>query len=1241
MSSERLHALSRYLPMSCLSQNEREFSHWVNRLRGLCSPRRKVTRCLSLLLAVSALIIASLDPLQSKAQETTTSSAIKFLGSSTASTTHLFPVVGQASLLAVDGIGNIYYSDTAQNSVVSMPLGGGVKKTILTGVPSIRAMAADYQGDVFVTSDALNHVVEFQASSGKVMSLGSGLLGAGSLTVTPQGAIDVADTGNNRIVSILPSGVMTVLYNGINAPTAVYADGAGDLYIGNSSGIIAVWTNGQVDRIGQHFSLPVSITQAGSSNLYVVDSGTQQLIETAAGTGQQTPLLGAEDGVVISSVIGTPSGDLYAFDQKNAQIIKLDAQLAMGASRIGVPSALHTLNFEFTTTVSLGSILPVTQGVNDGELIVAGGSCLTNYVYFSGDQCTIVTSALIAHAGAWNGDLTLTDHQGNDLLDYEFFGTGLAPVMAILPGTAQTIYANSYSYGGELIPSSLAIDAADNVYIGDDANQRVLKVSATGSASVLLAGSSTTAGSLQDPLAIALDGKGNVFVANQSAAIGINPNLGSPSTLEPTLFTAIRYGQWGYRNSFVAFMTGLVVQLDGGFVFSDSGNNRVVAVDPTGAGMELISNTDPIGPNKETLGYPLNLAYDPGRNLLVVDYDNNRIVRRSKGGTLSEVFPEGTDIAGQPLSAPMGLAVDPAGNLYIADTGNNRIVGLTPQGYSWTILDESSSIDGANDLPLNNPQTIALDSHGNLYVADVGNERVIKISRSSQNLDFGQSDIGTNLVLPVTVQNIGNLDLTLGQPTIAGSPTDFSLIGATDCAMLPPVTTGNACRYDIQYGASHIGLSLGVLAIPSNSQTASGSTTMIQLIGESRVGVDHLALASQPTKLIAGSSFSYTVRAEDPQGNLVTGYQGSISMSWLNEIPHSSYIFTDADAGSHTFSGKTLKLAGVESLTIKDKANSGLTVSGETVVFAGAPATLTVLAGDHQSVLINTALTPLVVSTHDAFGNLVPGAFVTFASPTKGPSAAGTIGNLVTPDFTDSTGTSFAYLHANGQTGDYIIVATLSTGAEADFSITNEVATPIGGPAFTILAQPQITSFDQLGVASSKVSVSPLRGFSGTVKLACQAPEGVSCELSSIQIPISGNVSSAWSVVEIRVAGAKTTTTTIAKAGLLFLVVFLTRLPLTAFNRSRTILHHWVWLLPGFTFLLVLGCGAGPNTGTSVNSTLPVSKPIKVTVIAVDVSPGTTVPTASVDITINPYKLTANPVPHPPPCRGGARRCTP
>ena len=142
--------------------------------------------------------------------------------------------------------------------------------------------------------------------------------------------------------------------------------------------------------------------------------------------------------------------------------------------------------------------------------------------------------------------------------------------------------------------------------------------------------------------------------------------------------------------------------------------------------------------------WPCGTAVDTNGNVYVADFGND---------TIREVTPVGTNwvvttlagLAGSPGSAngagsaarfngPNGVAVDSAGNLYVADSGNNTIREVTPVGTNWVVTTLAGglvpgSADGTNSAArFNYPCTVTLDTNGNLYVADTKNNTIRKVT---------------------------------------------------------------------------------------------------------------------------------------------------------------------------------------------------------------------------------------------------------------------------------------------------------------------------------------------------------------------------------------------------------------------------------------------------------------------------------------------------------------------------------
>ncbi len=144
------------------------------------------------------------------------------------------------------------------------------------------------------------------------------------------------------------------------------------------------------------------------------------------------------------------------------------------------------------------------------------------------------------------------------------------------------------------------------------------------------------------------------------------------------------------------------------------------------------------------LQYPYGLAVDGSGNVYIADTDNNAVEKVTPSGQLSVIA--GTGNAGPPtvglatssdLREPFAVAVDAAGNVYIADTDGAYVEKVTPTGQLSIIAGDGTSSGtptqgSATATTIGNPSGIAVDSAGNIYIADQTNSRVYKVTPSGQ-----------------------------------------------------------------------------------------------------------------------------------------------------------------------------------------------------------------------------------------------------------------------------------------------------------------------------------------------------------------------------------------------------------------------------------------------------------------------------------------------------------------------------
>ena len=194
---------------------------------------------------------------------------------------------------------------------------------------------------------------------------------------------------------------------------------------------------------------------------------------------------------------------------------------------------------------------------------------------------------------------------------------------------------------------------------------------------------------------------------------------------------------------------GVAVDAAGNLYIADTHNSRIRKVEPSGiistiAGTGMHGFAGDGGPAAQArLSLPRGVAVDADGSLYIADYQNHRIRRVDPSGIISTVAGtgergfggDGGPAAQARLNFPRGVAVDTAGNLYIADYENHRIRRVDPSGAITTLAgtgERGFAGDGgpAAQARLGYTEGITVDADGNLYIADTGNSRIRRVNRS-------------------------------------------------------------------------------------------------------------------------------------------------------------------------------------------------------------------------------------------------------------------------------------------------------------------------------------------------------------------------------------------------------------------------------------------------------------------------------------------------------------------------------
>ena len=329
-------------------------------------------------------------------------------------------------------------------------------------------------------------------------------------------------------------------------------------------------------------------------------------------------------------------------------------------------------------------------------------------------------------------------------------------------------------------PFDAAVDETGSLYIVDTWNHRIRKVDSAGIVTTV-AGSGTTGESgggfsgdggpaveaqLRFPGGAALDGSGSLYIVDTwNHRIRKVDSAGIVTTVAGSGTTGEGGGGFGGDGgpaveARLRYPYGAALDGSGNLYIADAWNHRIRKVDSAGIVTTIAgSGTEGYGGDggpavRAQLSHPQGVALDGSGNLYIADTWNHRIRKVDSAGIVTTIAGGGTPGGGRGrfgrdsglavrarLKYPQGMVLDEAGNLYFADIGNHRIRKVDASGIMRTIAGTGAAYGGfggdggpALQAMLFSPRGMAADKAGNLYIADIGNHRIRRLTPPPGNV---------------------------------------------------------------------------------------------------------------------------------------------------------------------------------------------------------------------------------------------------------------------------------------------------------------------------------------------------------------------------------------------------------------------------------------------------------------------------------------------------------------------------
>jgi hypothetical protein len=641
---------------------------------------------------------------------------------------------------------------SAQQDVVNTFAGGGPNNLPATSanVPEPQAVAMGGSGSYYFASNGSGNnppdsrVFKVNSSGTLTVFAGNGFQGYGGdggaatqaelyypsgVAADSSGNVYIADTNNCVIRKVNSSGTITTF--------------AGTPNVCNYSGDGGLATSAEL-------AYPGGVAVDSSGNVYIADTMNFRIREVTISNGE----------------INTVAGG-YNCTSGGAKCGDGGAATSAGISYV-YSLALDGSNNVYIADYYNWSIREFTVGGNINTVAGNGTECTSG----SGSSCGdggVATSAELSHVHA-----IAVDSPGNIFIaDYDEYSIREVTVSnhkinTVAGGHNCYIGGAACGDGGAATSAGLsqvygvAVDSSDDIFIADYSNYGIREVAASTQIINTVAGDGTfsfagngvpaTNASLYNPSGVTSDSEGNIYIADQTNEVvrKVNAATGNITTIAGTPGVYGYSGDGGSATSAELYYPNKVAVYEGTVYIADTFNCVIRLVDTSGTITTFAGvpqgcgpGTDGVAATESKLYYPYGVAVDSSGNVYIAD-QGDQSIRKVSGGIITTVAGSGyghigySGDGGPATSAelynPEDVAVDSAGNLYIADNQNAVVRKVNTAGIISTIAGGGTGCPGQTDsfgdgcpatqASLSNLKGVAVDAAGDVLIADTYNNLV-------------------------------------------------------------------------------------------------------------------------------------------------------------------------------------------------------------------------------------------------------------------------------------------------------------------------------------------------------------------------------------------------------------------------------------------------------------------------------------------------------------------------------------